>query len=46
MTKPRIILVVGGGHCKVVTSILQEIDSFDIYGISDLKSKLNNKILE
>lgn len=45
MTKPKIILVGGGGHCKVVTSILQEIDSFDIYGISDLKSKLNNKIL-
>ena len=35
MTKKKIILIGGGGHCKVVISILKKLDNFEIAGISD-----------
>lgn len=35
MTKKKIVLIGGGGHCKVVISILKKLDSFEISGIVD-----------
>ena len=42
MTKKKIILIGGGGHCKVVISILKRIDTFEITGIVDNKYKVGN----
>ena len=35
MAKKKIILIGGGGHCKVVISILKKLDKFEIAGIVD-----------
>ncbi len=35
MAKKKIILIGGGGHCKVVISILKKLDNFEIVGIVD-----------
>lgn len=35
MVKKKIILIGGGGHCKVVISILKKLDNFEIAGIVD-----------
>ncbi len=35
MAKNKIILIGGGGHCKVVISILKKLDNFEIAGIVD-----------
>ena len=35
MTKKKLILIGGGGHCKVVISILNKLDNFEIAGIVD-----------
>ena len=35
MAKRKIILIGGGGNCKVVISILKKLDNFEIAGISD-----------
>jgi UDP-perosamine 4-acetyltransferase len=35
MAKKNIVLIGGGGHCKVVISILNKINSFEIVGIVD-----------
>ena len=35
MAKKKIILIGGGGHCKVVLSILKKLDNFEIAGIVD-----------
>jgi UDP-perosamine 4-acetyltransferase len=35
MAKRKIILIGGGGHCKVVISILKKLDNFEIIGIVD-----------
>lgn len=35
MAKKKIILIGGGGHCKVVISILKKLDNFEIAGIVD-----------
>lgn len=35
MVKKKIILIGGGGHCKVVISILKKLDNFEIIGIVD-----------
>lgn len=43
--KEKIVLVGGGGHCKVVISIIKELDRFDIVGISDIADKLGKEIL-
>jgi UDP-perosamine 4-acetyltransferase len=42
MAKRKIILIGGGGHCKVVISILKRIDTFEIAGIIDHKDKVGN----
>lgn len=43
--KPDIVLVGGGGHCKVVISIIKKLDTFNIIGISDLKENLGKGVL-
>jgi len=43
--KPDIVLVGGGGHCKVLISILKKLDTFNITGISDLKENLGKEVL-
>jgi len=35
MSKKKIVLIGGGEHCKVVISILKELDNFEIEGIVD-----------
>ena len=35
MAKKKIVLIGGGGHCKVVMSILKKLDNFEIVGIVD-----------
>lgn len=35
MAKKKIVLIGGGGHCKVVISILKKLDNFEILGIVD-----------
>jgi len=35
MAKKKIVLIGGGGHCKVVISILKKLDNFEITGIVD-----------
>ena len=35
MDKKKIVLIGGGGHCKVVISILNKLDEFEIVGIVD-----------
>ena len=36
MAKKNIVLIGGGGHCKVVISILKKINNFEIAGIVDI----------
>ena len=36
MAKKKIVLIGGGGHCKVVISILKKLDNFKIAGIVDI----------
>jgi len=45
LSKPDIVLVGGGGHCKVVISIIKKLDTFNIIGISDLKENLGKEVL-
>jgi len=40
----KIILVGGGGHCKVVIDALLQQDKYDIVGIIDLQERVGNKI--
>lgn len=42
MDKKKIILIGGGGNCKVVISIFKKIDNFEIVGIVDNKDKVGN----
>ena len=45
MNKPKIVLIGGGGHCKVVISILKKLNKFEIYGISDTKQNIGKTLL-
>ncbi|MDK2801634.1 MAG: hypothetical protein PWQ70_3253 [Clostridiales bacterium] len=40
----KIVLIGGGGHCKVVSSIILENNDYKIVGISDVESKLGEEI--
>ncbi|AEX85662.1 sugar O-acyltransferase, sialic acid O-acetyltransferase NeuD family [Marinitoga piezophila KA3] len=44
-SKEKIILVGGGGHCKVVASIIFEKNEYEIIGISDLKTEIGKEIM-
>lgn len=41
MAKKKIVLIGGGGHCKVVISILNKLDEFEIVGIVDINKAGN-----
>ena len=45
MSKSKVILIGGGGHCKVVISMLKKLNTFELYGISDEKENLGRSIL-
>jgi sugar O-acyltransferase (sialic acid O-acetyltransferase NeuD family) len=40
----KIVLVGGGGHCKVVSSIILENNNYEIVGIADVERKLGTEI--
>jgi sugar O-acyltransferase (sialic acid O-acetyltransferase NeuD family) len=46
LLKPKIVLVGGGGHCKVIVSILQKLDTFFIIGIADFQDKIGKTVLD
>jgi len=45
VAKPKIVLVGGGRHCKVVISVLNTLGTYDIAGICDVPDKLWTTIL-
>jgi sugar O-acyltransferase (sialic acid O-acetyltransferase NeuD family) len=45
MSKEKIILIGGGGHCKSVIDTIESEGRFDIAGIVDVPGKLHEKIL-
>lgn len=45
MSKEKIILVGGGGHCKSVIDVIEAQGKFDIAGIIDVKEKVGQTIL-
>jgi len=46
MSKPKIILVGGGGHCKSCIDVIELEDKFVIAGIIDLHEKVGSKVLD
>ena len=44
-TKPEIILIGGGGHCKSVIDVIEAENKYKIVGIIDMPEKLGEKIL-
>lgn len=44
MDKKKLILVGGGGNCKVVLSILEKIDNLNVVGIIDQKSNIGRSL--
>lgn len=45
MSKPGIILIGGGGHCKSVIDVIEAENKFQIKGILDLEEKKGEKVL-
>ena len=43
--KEEIVLIGGGGHCKVCIDVIETEDKFKIAGIVDVKEKLHHKVL-
>lgn len=46
MIKKKIILIGGGGHCKVVISQLEKLDKFEIAGIVDNYKPVGSSVME
>lgn len=46
MSNKKLILIGGGGHCKVVISQLRKINSFDIIGTIDNYKLIGSKVLD
>jgi len=44
-TKPEILLIGGGGHCKAVIDVIETENKYRIAGIIDIPEKLGQKIL-
>jgi len=40
----KIVLIGGGGHCKVAISLIQTSTNFEIYGITDSKLKIGSSV--
>ena len=45
MTKEKIVLIGGGGHCRSIIDVIEKEDRFEIAGIVDLKEKIGSKVL-
>ncbi len=45
MTKQRILLIGGGGHCKSVIDVIEQGNYFDIGGIIDVPEKVGEYVL-
>ncbi|RXJ92885.1 acetyltransferase [Malaciobacter molluscorum] len=45
MSKEKIILVGGGGHCHSVIDVIEQENKYDILGIIDLKENIGKKVL-
>ncbi len=45
MTKQKIILIGGGGHCKSVIDVIENENKYEIAGIVDIKQKIGQKVL-
>jgi sugar O-acyltransferase (sialic acid O-acetyltransferase NeuD family) len=45
MSKPKLILVGGGGHCKACIDVIEQEGKYNIIGILDLPDKQGEKIL-
>lgn len=45
MTKPKILLIGGGSHCKSVIDVIEQEDKLDIGGIIDVQEKIGEKLL-
>jgi sugar O-acyltransferase (sialic acid O-acetyltransferase NeuD family) len=45
VTKPRILLIGGGSHCKSVIDVIEQEDKYDIGGIIDVQEKLGEQLL-
>ncbi len=41
----RIILLGGGGHCKVILDVLEAMGGYHVYGISDLRERQGSPVL-
>ena len=41
----RIVLIGGGGHCKVVLEVLEKLGDYEVHGISDLPERVDQLIL-
>lgn len=46
MTKPKLILIGGGGHCKSCIDVIEQENKFDIAGIIDLPERVGDKIFK
>lgn len=45
MSKPEIILIGGGGHCKACIDVIEMQNTYSIVGIVDLPNNIGNNIL-
>jgi len=45
MSKEKIILIGGGGHCKSVIDVIEQMGKYEIVGIIDVLEKLNQEVL-
>ena len=45
MSKPKLILIGGGGHCKSCIDVIEQEDNYEIVGIIDVPEKKGEKIL-
>ncbi|HEY3389503.1 MAG TPA: NeuD/PglB/VioB family sugar acetyltransferase [Prolixibacteraceae bacterium] len=45
MSKDKILLIGGGGHCKSVIDVIEQTGKFEIIGIIDLEEKVGDFIL-
>jgi len=45
ITKQKIILIGGGGHCKSCIDVIEQENKYDIFGILDVKEKVGEAIL-
>jgi sugar O-acyltransferase (sialic acid O-acetyltransferase NeuD family) len=46
MTKEKIVLIGGGGHCKSVIDVIEHEGKFEIAGIVDVQEKVGQNILD